>query len=95
MPCYVDKPRWAYRRMFMCHLIADSLEELHEMADRIGIKRQWFQSDGSFPHYDICKAKRALAVEVGAQQPDTHAFVEVMRRFRLNHPDWREQCRTR
>jgi hypothetical protein len=49
--------------MIMCHMIADSEAELHEMAAKIGIKRKWYQGD----HYDICKAKRTLAIELGAK----------------------------
>jgi len=51
-----------YRRMKMRHMIADSDQELHAMADRIGVKRKWFQSD----HYDICLAMRIKAIAAGA-----------------------------
>ena len=30
---YVDNPIWPYRGMLMCHMIADTPEELHAMAD--------------------------------------------------------------
>lgn len=65
MSVYVDNARIPYGRMLMCHMIADSLEELHTMADIIGIKRKWFQ-DKRIPHYDVCLAKRALALKNGA-----------------------------
>ena len=68
MAVYVDQSIYKYRRMVMCHMVADTLEELHEMADKIGIDRKWFQSDSRYPHYDICKTKRALAVENGAKE---------------------------
>lgn len=48
------------------HMLASSLEELHAMADRIGLQRAWFQDDGTFPHYDLTRAKRKLAIECGA-----------------------------
>ncbi len=73
MTVYVDDPIWPYGRMKMCHMAADSIEELHEMADKIGIRRRWFQNQPAFPHYDICKSKRQLAIEKGA--------VEVSARF--------------
>lgn len=49
----------------MCHLFADSLCELHAMAEKLGLKREWFQHD-SAAHYDICKSKRTKAIGFGA-----------------------------
>ena len=46
----------------MCHMIADTEDELHAMADRIGVARRWYQGD----HYDIALSKRAAAVAAGA-----------------------------
>ena len=48
-------------------MTADTLEELHEMADKIGLKRSWFQGNSNTPHYDIAASKRVLALENGAQ----------------------------
>jgi Protein of unknown function (DUF4031) len=48
--------------MKMSHMIADSEEELHAMASRIGVARRWYQDD----HYDVSLGKRALAVKAGA-----------------------------
>lgn len=55
-------------RMKMCHMIADTDEELHAMADKIGIARKWHQKPpkASSSHYDICTSKRTLAVHAGA-----------------------------
>jgi hypothetical protein len=48
------------------HMVSTvSPEELHAMADKLGLKRSWFQS-GSFDHYDITPPKRALALKLGA-----------------------------
>ena len=66
MGTYVDDMRAPFGRMIMCHLLADSPEELHAMADRIGIARKWFQRKASSPHYDIALSKRALALKAGA-----------------------------
>ena len=40
MPVYIDNVNIPYGRMIMCHMMADTLEELHKMADTIGIKRK-------------------------------------------------------
>jgi hypothetical protein len=53
-----------------CHMFADSEEELHAMADKIGLKRAWYQPwpAHSLPHYDIAGSRRSLAVQAGAQE---------------------------
>lgn len=84
MSVYVDSAIWPFGRMVMCHMIADSPEELHAMADRIGVARKWFQRPpkASFWHYDIAKSKRALAVAAGAIACDRNTFVAALRRIR-------------
>jgi len=62
MTVYVDDMKAKFGRMVMCHMIADTEDELHAMADKIGVARRWYQGD----HYDIALSKRALAVEAGA-----------------------------
>lgn len=81
MAVYVDNMRAGYGRMKMCHMLADSVAELLAMADRIGVDRKWFQAL-SHPHFDICLAKRALAVACGAVQVDRHGIFAVMKRHR-------------
>lgn len=84
MSVYVDTSLYGYGRMVMCHMIADTPEELHAMADKIGVKRRWFQdwSKASFAHYDICKRMRALALGAGAISCGRNAFVANLRRIR-------------
>lgn len=48
-----------------CHLIADTVEELHAFAKRLGLRRGWFQPS-SWPHYDLTPARREKAVALGA-----------------------------
>ena len=78
---YVDNDRNAFRNMKMCHMLADTLVELHEMADKIGIKRKWFQGKRT-PHYDVCLSKRKLAVEHGAQEIDRRKAGQIIRKWR-------------
>ena len=51
-----------------CHLSADTLDELHDFAIRIGMKRAWFQDHKLLPHYDLTPARRVVAVRFGATQ---------------------------
>lgn len=60
---YVDDMRARYGRLIMCHMIADTEDELHEMAQSIGVARRWYQRD----HYDIALSKRAQALQLGAK----------------------------
>jgi hypothetical protein len=64
MTVYVDDMRAPYGRMKMCHMLADTEEELHAMADAIGVARRWYQR--RHEHYDIALSKRQLAIEHGA-----------------------------
>lgn len=81
MPVYVDDVFIPYGRMKMCHMIADTEEELHEMADKIGMRRAWFQA-GNRPHYDVSKGKRKLAVENGAIEITIKELVAMQKAHR-------------
>lgn len=61
-----------------CHLMADSFEELHAFAARIGMKRAWFQGD----HYDLTPGRRAKAVELGAKEVTGRDLVALRHRLR-------------
>lgn len=67
MTVYVDDQRAKVRFMVMCHMIADSDQELHAMADLIGVHRSYHQAPPRHPsHYDIALSKKALAMAAGA-----------------------------
>lgn len=67
MAVYVDDMKAKFGRMIMCHMLADTTEELLTMADRIGVQRKWLQHQGTAKeHFDIALNKRGLAVAAGA-----------------------------
>lgn len=67
MAVYVDNMRAKLGNMVMCHMVADTDDELHAMADRIGVRRRWHQAPPRHDsHYDIALSKRRAAVEAGA-----------------------------
>lgn len=81
MAVYVDDMEAVFGSMIMCHMIADTDEELHEMADKIGVKRKWHQSPNS--HYDICRSKKRLAIKHGAIQITLRQCALMSRNRRL------------
>jgi hypothetical protein len=81
MTVYVDDYRARFGRMTMCHMAADTIEELHTFGAAIGCRRSWFQGD----HYDIPLFRRAKAVRLGA--------VEVTRREMVRLLRWRRRAR--
>jgi hypothetical protein len=86
MAVYVDSPAYAFGRMIMCHMLADTPAELREMAQRIGVDVKWFQAKASVPHFDIAKSKRTLAVAAGAIECDRREIYEVLKRVRQTWP---------
>lgn len=83
MAVYVDDMRAPYGRMVMCHMMADTTQELLAMADRIGVKRRWIQKPGTpDEHFDISLSKRALAVQYGAREIEWRDTAILMDRRR-------------
>lgn len=85
---YVDPLRdygWVLRghKVKNCHMTTDGpVDDLHRMAEAIGMKRAWFQPWPKFSvdHYDLTPSRRAKAVELGA--------LELTSREAYNH--WKE-----
>jgi hypothetical protein len=64
MASLVDEPLWPFRDGLWCHMVSDtSYDELHDLAQRLGIPRRGFQGD----HYDVPAEMRDAAIELGAQ----------------------------
>jgi hypothetical protein len=85
MTIYVDGERNGFGRMVMCHMLADTPEELHVMAAKIGMQRKWYQRPSknvSFPHYDVSLSRRALAVAAGAVEISRRECSAHMRKIR-------------
>ena len=65
---YDHGPRdWHY----WCHMASDDLspegiEQLHRLAESIGMRREWFQNHPRHPHYDLAPDRRAMAIAAGA-----------------------------
>ncbi|MGI8880148.1 MAG: DUF4031 domain-containing protein [Jatrophihabitans sp.] len=86
MTCYVDTPRSypeaGLRFTEFCHLLADSREELHDLADRLGVPRRIFQDHPWRWHYDLPGHVRPQAIEFGAQPVTMHEVGALLHRRR-------------
>jgi hypothetical protein len=79
MSVYIDNFEAPFRSMIMCHMIADTHEELLSMCDRIGVKRKWIQKEGTcYEHFDICLSKKKLAIMAGAIEISSKDLVRKM-----------------
>jgi hypothetical protein len=67
------------RAIANCHRFTDEveLEKLHELAQKIGLKRDWFQNKPRLPHYDLTPTKRAAAIAAGAMPVDRRQAVAL------------------
>ncbi|XUM25070.1 DUF4031 domain-containing protein (plasmid) [Bradyrhizobium oligotrophicum S58] len=97
MTAYVDDVRHKFGNMVMCHLWADTLEELLAMVDRIGVQRKWIQGhadlsigkarNASWVHFDIALSKKDLAIKAGAIVTDKFGPVEHVARLNIASGD--------
>lgn len=84
MAVYVDDMEAKFGRMVMCHMLADTTDELLAMADKIGMARRWLQKPGHYQeHFDVCKTMRVRAVSLGAIEIDRSGLADILKRKRL------------
>ena len=70
------------------HLLADTDDELHAFAARLGLKRAWHQHPGTpLSHYDVTESKRRQAIRLGAVQIGylSRESLDLLRRKRAEH----------
>lgn len=79
MTVYVDDAVFPWRGQRWAHLMADTLEELHAFAARMGIPRKAFQDKTSGAHYDVNTEQRQSALQLGAVAISRHGDRELMR----------------
>jgi len=65
--------------MLMSHMAADTIEELHQMAQEVGVAKRHFQNKQGKPHYDICKQNKLKAIELGAIEVNDREIIELYR----------------
>jgi len=76
-PMYHDSQRTKLRYEWWSHMVSDlSVDELHDFAHRLGLKRSWFQPRKHLPHYDITANKREQAIRLGAVPVSSRDLVQ-------------------
>lgn len=63
---YVDDAEVLKHGYAWFHLVADSIQELHEFATGIGLPARAFHRGARHPHYDVTANQRRRALEHGA-----------------------------
>jgi hypothetical protein len=85
----MDEARWFHDGRRWCHLVSDeSLDELHEFAQRNGIPRRGFQGD----HYDVPEEYRAGLIAAGATVIESRILLRRLKAagLRLSPSDRRQ-----
>ncbi|MCG8275502.1 DUF4031 domain-containing protein [Stenotrophomonas sp. NLF4-10] len=79
MAVYIDDAVHPWRGERWAHLMADTLPELHALAQRLGIPRRAFQNRPSGAHYDVPAPLREQAIALGARAISRHTDRELLR----------------
>ncbi len=82
MAVYVDFVKIPYRGYQWCHMLADSLQELHDFAALIEVDPRLFHQHASYPHYDITVQMRKIALEHGAMPADRRTIITSAKKLK-------------
>ena len=85
MAVYVDNECIPWKGTYWCHLVADSLLELHEFARLLGLRRSWFQEHSVYPHYDVTVRVRDKALLLGASIGDRRIIISRAKQLKVEH----------
>ena len=83
MSVYVDRAKVPFKGKEWCHLMADTLEELHHFANMLGIDSRLFHRSASYPHYDITLQMRVIAIAHGAIDADRKTIIACGKRLKV------------
>lgn len=76
---YIDDAEVSKYGRCWFHLTADSLEELHAFAARIGLPSHAFHLGARHPHYDVTESQRLRALSSGARAVSPRDLVRIAR----------------
>ena len=82
MAIYVDNECIPWKGTLWCHLVADTLSEVHEFARQLGLRRSWFQERSVYPHYDVTVSVRDKALALGASIGDRSTIITCAKQLK-------------
>lgn len=83
MAIYVDFMQIEFKGYKWCHLLADTLQELHDFAALIELDARLFHRNASYPHYDVTVQMRETAIEYGAIPADRRKIIECAKKLKV------------
>ncbi|PTU28244.1 DUF4031 domain-containing protein [Stenotrophobium rhamnosiphilum] len=85
MSVYIDDMKESHRRMGVSHMVADTHEELHAMAGKLGVARKCYQGPPKiyYARYDISLEQRTLAFTFGAMKIAVNLMEPICKKARL------------
>lgn len=71
----IDKPKNGW-----CHLVGDTIPNLHEFAKSVNIKKCWFENKRgkNRPHYDVREIRLQEMLDAGAKLVSSKEVVEFL-----------------
>jgi len=75
---YVSKQDRKYYRYIMSMMIADTLQELMDMATLVGVDHKWRSEHKGIPLFWICKEMKVKAIAAGADVVNERWMLEQM-----------------
>ncbi|OTG95752.1 DUF4031 domain-containing protein [Acinetobacter sp. ANC 3832] len=82
MAIYVDRAKVSFRGQEWCHLMADTLDELHYFVKMVGIDARLFHQSASYPHYDITLSMRMIVLAHGAIDADRKMIIRCGKKLK-------------
>lgn len=83
MAIYVDFMQIEFKGYKWCHMLADTLQELHDFAALIELDARLFHRHASYPHYDVTVQMRQTAIKYGAIPADRKKIIECAKKLKV------------
>ena len=82
---------WDWYHMATDDLSEGGLWELHDMAHRLGLQKQWLHNHPGIPHFDVPQEKKLEAIGYGAQEVSTRGAYPAMPEGRGAHQSEKDE----